>query len=184
MKSAWKAPGFQPLAVVFESTSRHTVGARKLTISPVQAKGLHEMSARPNESDVRKLFGKSMNRCAFEKCPNNIIELSSGVIVGQICHINAKSPKGPRYLSSQTDKERHGYDNLVLLCRPHHAIIDHKQSELEYSAEFLRALKARHEAAGEAAPAGPQISDDQVETLIQASVVYEAFATRQSARVC
>lgn len=138
------------------------------------------MSASPKESDVRKLFGKSMNRCAFENCPNHIIEPTTGVIVGQICHINAKSPKGPRYLSSQTDEERHGNDNLLLLCRTHHAVIDHKQNELKYSGDFLRALKARHEVVSVGAIREPQITNDQIEKLIRTSVVYEPYATHNN----
>jgi hypothetical protein len=45
-------------------------------------------------------------------------------LVGEICHIKAANPGGPRCDANQTAAERHGYDNLILLCGTHHTVID------------------------------------------------------------
>jgi hypothetical protein len=45
-------------------------------------------------------------------------------VTAEICHIKAQSAGGPRYDPDQTDKERHGFDNLLLLCGDHHKVVD------------------------------------------------------------
>lgn len=70
---------------------------------------------------------------------------SSGTVTGEICHIQARSKGGPRYNVSLPVKERHAFDNLILLCAHHHKIID-AQPEI-YTAETLGELKGVHESA-------------------------------------
>ncbi len=65
-------------------------------------------------------------------------------MVGEICHIQAARPDGPRYDPHQSAGERHGYDNLVLLCANHHKVID--DDPVAYSMERLRQIKSDHEA--------------------------------------
>jgi hypothetical protein len=65
-----------------------------------------------------------MNRCAFPGCTTPIVMTDTGTLVAEVCHIRAQSEKGPRYDPSQSDEERHGFDNLVLMCRVHHKVID------------------------------------------------------------
>jgi hypothetical protein len=60
-----------------------------------------------------------------------------------VCHINARSPGGPRYDSAQTAKERNAYENLILLCADHHKLIDAQPEK--YPAEMLREIKQVHE---------------------------------------
>ena len=57
--------------------------------------------------------------------------------------VEAASPQGPRYDPEQTAEERHGYDNLVLLCANHHTIIDDDPEA--YTVERLIKMKADHE---------------------------------------
>ncbi len=76
----------------------------------------------PSQAVIKRLFTHSGNRCAFPKCTSPIVQKTT--IVGEICHIKAASPHGPRYDPEQTAEERHGYENLVLLCANHHTIID------------------------------------------------------------
>lgn len=72
---------------------------------------------------VKKLFGRAGNHCAFPDCDEQVIR-NDGHIAGEICHIKARSPGGPRYDPAQNDKERHAYENLILLCGNHHKTID------------------------------------------------------------
>ncbi len=76
----------------------------------------------PSPATLKRLFAQSGNRCAFPKCSLQIIQGST--VVGEICHIKAAKPKGPRYDAQQTPRDRHGYDNLILLCAIHHTVID------------------------------------------------------------
>ena len=41
-----------------------------------------------------------------------------------MCHIAAASSDGPRYDPSQSDEDRNGFGNLILLCPNHHRRID------------------------------------------------------------
>jgi len=96
---------------------------------------------KPSEQTIKQLFAFSGNVCAFPDCKVPIVE-SSGVVAGEICHICAKSPKGPRFDSNQTELERHSFGNLILLCRRHHKIIDSEASI--YSVDALKEIKRIH----------------------------------------
>ena len=85
----------------------------------------------PSQAVIKRLFAHSGNRCAFPKCASPIVQET--VVVGEICHIKAASPQGPRYDPGQTAEERHGYDNLILLCANHHTIIDDDQRLIRLS---------------------------------------------------
>lgn len=98
--------------------------------------------ASPTEKTIKRLFALSGNFCAFPSCNLPIIE-ESGTVTGEICHIKASRSGGPRFDARQSEKERHGFDNLVLLCRHHHKIID-SDPQL-YTADALSEMKAIHE---------------------------------------
>ncbi len=91
---------------------------------------------------LRLLFAHSGNCCAFEGCHLPIFE-DDGTLTGECCHIEAYSSTGPRYNERQTDEERNGYDNLVLMCPRHHKIIDSHPEQ--YTVEKLQSIKASHE---------------------------------------
>jgi hypothetical protein len=91
---------------------------------------------------LRALFARSGNRCSFPGCVNVLVE-EDDLFVGQICHIEAAAPIGPRYNPSQTDDERRSGGNLILLCYPHHRRID---QAADFTAASLRAMRASHEA--------------------------------------
>lgn len=84
----------------------------------------------------------SGNFCAFPGCNLPIVE-SVGTITGEICHIKAKSAGGPRFDRDQTEVDRNDFDNLVLLCRRHHKVVDSEPNV--YSVETLQEIKAIHE---------------------------------------
>ncbi|MFG1350457.1 HNH endonuclease signature motif containing protein [Xanthobacter autotrophicus] len=92
----------------------------------------------PTEKTIKRLFALSGNCCAFPGCSLPIVE-SAGTITGEICHIRARNEGGPRFDRAQTDETRHGFDNLILLCRHHHRIVNADPEA--YSAEALEELK-------------------------------------------
>jgi hypothetical protein len=66
-------------------------------------------------------------------------------LVGQICHIKANSPGGPRYDPSQTPEERDGYENLILMCAAHNKIIDDPSTAAAFAVEMIEGYKREHE---------------------------------------
>jgi hypothetical protein len=67
------------------------------------------------------------------------------VLVGQVCHIKASSPGGPRYDASQTLEERDGYENLILMCAAHNKIIDDPGTSAAFTVEMIEGYKREHE---------------------------------------
>jgi hypothetical protein len=84
----------------------------------------------------------SGNICAFPGCRLPIFE-ASGTASGEVCHIRAQSPGGPRFDDMQSEEARHSFENLILLCRRHHKIVD-AEPEL-YPAAALEDIKAMRE---------------------------------------
>lgn len=66
-----------------------------------------------------------------------------GAYVGELCHIEAASPDGPRYNPKQTDEERRSPANLIFMCHEHHVITHDAE---QFTVKKLRELKAKHEA--------------------------------------
>ncbi|MDP1977645.1 HNH endonuclease [Undibacterium sp.] len=100
----------------------------------------------PSTTTIKRLFGLSMNRCAFTDCQNSIIDPITQTVTGEVCHIKAQNPGGLRYDENQTAKDRHSIQNLILMCSMHHAIIDARENEKTYTTEHLLKLKTMHEA--------------------------------------
>lgn len=103
---------------------------------------------------LKVLFGESLNQCAYPGCTNPLIEpgtrQSNSVIVGEICHIYARSPGGPRWKDGLTEIELNSPENLILLCRNCHVIVD-GQPEI-FPAEMLQKWKRDHEAQTQSQP--------------------------------
>ncbi len=86
-----------------------------------------------------------MNMCAFrfpgeQACEERLIDVGWKSVKARICHIRARSPKGPRYDADMTDKERFDFDNLILLCPNHHVRIDDLEPEV-FTVEMLTKMK-------------------------------------------
>lgn len=112
--------------------------------------------SKPSAKTYNLLYAKSGNGCAFPGCKNPIT--IGQTLVGNVCHIKAANPGGPRYDSKQTNEERHGYDNLLLMCSIHNKVID--DDEATYTVERLKQMKGTHEA--ESAP----IPEENVEFAV------------------
>lgn len=86
------------------------------------------------------LWGRSGNRCAI--CRQELTVASAEAaeaLVGEECHIRARSRSGPRGFSEGDDS----YENLILLCRTHHKVVDDLSAE--YSLQRLLSIKRDHE---------------------------------------
>ncbi len=94
------------------------------------------------------LWGRSGNRCAMPDCRIELVmdmtETDDESLIGEECHIIAQKPDGPRGDESYPFEKIDKYENLVLLCRNHHKIID--DNPLNYPIDKLQSLKHEHEA--------------------------------------
>jgi hypothetical protein len=94
----------------------------------------------------KMLWGRSGSRCAFPECKKILIEDKTDTdnesLIGEEAHIVAKCQDGPRGKSELNLRERDSYDNLILLCKNHHKIIDDQPKK--YTVEFLYEIKKKH----------------------------------------
>ena len=96
----------------------------------------------------RALYAFSGTTCYFPGCETRVI-----VIVGdepvsnvEIADIGGANPGSPRYDPSMTNNERRSFPNLILLCKPHHNIVDRLHPD-DYPADALFEWKTAHERA-------------------------------------
>lgn len=100
----------------------------------------------PISDKTRKLlWGKSGNRCAICKRELHIdaSSVDGASVVGDECHIVSRKVNGPRYSPEIPEDRVDSYDNLILLCRVHHKMIDDLVED--YTVESLRQAKKQHE---------------------------------------
>lgn len=86
--------------------------------------------------------------CYYPGCPEPVFREVGGNwnLTGQIAHIRAANPNGPRYDSSMTDDERRAIENLVIFCHPHHSLVDKLINAPRYPVAVLRRWKTQREA--------------------------------------
>lgn len=118
-----------------------------------------EPGSNPRNADLRALFLRSGNRCAFAGCDRRMATDRQD-FVGQVCHIAAAAAGGPRFDASMAPEIRGASENLILLCYEHHVEVD--AHEDEFPADRLREMKARHEATATAQPF--EVADSVIET--------------------
>src|SRR5205807_7651912 len=111
----------------------------------VRAKtGISSMGIK--ETELKKLFAKSGNVCALPDCGQALVVEVEGkeVVLGEIAHIVAEQPSGPRGSSPLSTEERNRYENLLLACSRHHQLIDAPAVLGFYTVERLRQIKLDH----------------------------------------
>lgn len=95
----------------------------------------------------KMLWGRAANRCAFPDCHRELVmdvsETDEESLIGEACHMVAREPSGPRGNSSLPIEQRDKYDNLILLCRVHHKLVDDQPNT--YTVQRLVEMKATHE---------------------------------------
>lgn len=107
-----------------------------------------ERTTGPRQNVKHALFALSGNQCAFPDCDAPMLEETT--IVGEISHIYAQRPGGPRYKEGLGEEELHAIENLILLCPKHHKIVDEHPEQ--YDAAWLRRIKADHESRVDTTP--------------------------------
>ena len=101
-----------------------------------------------DQRTVALLFGLSGNRCAHPDCNNRIIaeptSFDDAAIVGHIAHVYSRSSDGPRPYpgNKPTPQAINGFENLILLCRHCHALVD--EQENTYAADEIIRWKTAH----------------------------------------
>jgi hypothetical protein len=113
----------------------------------------------PSVATIKRLFAVSGNRCAFPQCISPLIH--HGKVTGKVCHIKGSRPGSARYAEDQSAEDRHGFQNLILMCPIHHDVVD--SDEIEYPVDRLLDLKAERETS-QNAPS--EISDDSARQLL------------------
>lgn len=94
------------------------------------------------EKTKKVLWGKSGGKCAFPGCERDLIGKEDN-IQGEICHIVAKSERGPRWRVDFLG-DIDGEENLILLCAEHHKLIDDYPDK--YTEKIVCQYKKEHEA--------------------------------------
>src|SRR5690348_14725805 len=96
----------------------------------------------------KMLWGRAANRCAYPGCRKELVMDRTATddesVIGDEAHIVARETDGPRGDNSGLSAEqRDRYDNLLLLCKVHHKLVDDQPNE--YTVDKLRAFKQQHE---------------------------------------
>ena len=69
------------------------------------------------------------------------------VVNVEVAHIRGALPGSPRYDGNMTDTERASFTNLILVCVPHHKVIDRLKRD-DHPVELLQEWKAEAEVEG------------------------------------
>lgn len=100
----------------------------------------------PISDKTRKiLWGRSGNRCAI--CKHELIIdatlTDDESVIGDECHIISRQFQGPSHDSSFPKEKLDAYENLILLCRVHHKMIDDQDET--YTADIIQQMKSNPE---------------------------------------
>jgi hypothetical protein len=93
------------------------------------------------EKDIKILWGRSGNRCAI--CKLELTSDGAPETLGEMAHIVARSPEGPRGAVQLANEDRETYENLILLCPNHHSEIDKNPDA--WPIHRLKVAKTDHE---------------------------------------
>lgn len=114
----------------------------------------------------KAVFAKSMNKCAFPNCHQQIID-EYGKVLGEICHIQGVNKNSARYNPELTAKQQISEENLILLCPNHHTIIDNNEGE--FSVNVIKGWKTAHE----------KIYEKAIESLVKVEKVFDTTRDQQ-----
>lgn len=97
-----------------------------------------------SDNAVKLLWGRAAGTCSNPVCRIDLtvsLHDGRGFNVGEMAHVIARSPAGPRGVAAGGDDE---YENLILLCPTCHRTVD-KAPAGTYSVEMLHRWKHDHE---------------------------------------
>lgn len=92
--------------------------------------------------DRKRLWGRAGSRCAVCNLELTQVERVDSII-GDEAHVRSATPYGPRHEPDYPANRLDRYENLILLCKIHHKLVD-DNAEVFPTAELLD-LKAKHE---------------------------------------
>lgn len=118
--------------------------------------------------DIKHLWARAGGRCSI--CDQDLTKTG-----GDVAHIVARQPDGPRGDAELSPEERDAYDNLILLCPDHHRLIDLVEPE-KWPAERLRQAKAAQEE--RIRSAGQEVSEISGEIIVRVTAVDDAAGLR------
>lgn len=101
-----------------------------------------------SEKNIKLLWAGSAGYCSFRGCGARLRGINAEgeyLITGEMAHIRGEKPGSNRHDADMDSRARNSYDNRILLCPNHHTLIDKPESEEEYTAEVLLAMKEEHE---------------------------------------
>jgi hypothetical protein len=103
------------------------------------------------------------------KTPVTVVVNGDPVANLQIAHIRAANPNGPRYDPNMTDDQRRHFSNVVLLCTPHHNVVDKIHPEY-YPIATLEAWKRDRESGGIDRLNGlSELTEDRLQDIVNAA---------------
>lgn len=97
-----------------------------------------------SDNTAKLLWGRAAGTCSNPTCRTDLTILlkdGRGFNVGEMAHVIASSPTGPRGVGTSGSDE---YQNLILLCPTCHRVVD-KAPAGTYSAAMLHQWKQDHE---------------------------------------
>lgn len=119
------------------------------------------------------VWSKAGARCSFADCRQHLIDEpqeGSATLLGELAHIVAQRPDGPRGDQAPPGGDIDGAPNLVLLCPTHHTLIDSQTAQ--FTVERLLQMKADHESwvLDTLSPRDKYLRDSESEPLISEDV--------------
>jgi HNH endonuclease len=125
-------------------------------------------------STIFSLATLGEGKCYWPKPPCNApvtVIINGGPVTNlQIAHIRAAKSNGPRYVPDMSDDERRSWKNLILLCTPHHTMIDKLKPD-DYSIEDLEKWKSDRETGGLARLKGlSDLTEDRLQEMLAYSI--------------
>ncbi|GGQ82966.1 hypothetical protein GCM10010195_43430 [Kitasatospora griseola] len=149
------------------------------------------MTSKPRRSygsgTIAGLLTLARGACYWPDCGEPTIRMVDGEPVQnlQIAHIRAFEENGPRFDPTWSVDERNQFSNLILLCTPHHKVIDGPRSA-EFPVKLLIRWKSAREADGldaleglgdlTKADLGEMIAEAQTELLDRLGPALDEFA--------
>ena len=105
-----------------------------------------------SDKDRKLLWGRSRNLCAFPQCRQPLTanqhdaasDEAFETVLGEEAHIRSAKPSGPRHDPTFPTHKIDSYDNLILLCRVHHRLIDDNGGRA-YDVQTLVRMRTGHE---------------------------------------
>ncbi|HEY2497287.1 MAG TPA: HNH endonuclease signature motif containing protein [Candidatus Angelobacter sp.] len=124
--------------------------------------------------ELKLLCLRSGNLCAFPNCKRELVsdggDPEEPVVLGEVAHIIAESPEGPRGTGDALAAANNSYENLILVCGDHHKLIDSQPHT--FTIDVLKEMKAAHERrvrpaqASSASTQLPQVAEDLTATAL------------------